>query len=378
MERLKCNIDFVYGIGLLMMSVINILMWCLGYCFLPFSYILMLIFFAVVCVMVAVTSVKYRNQKTRLSTVFAFCMPLIALIFVVSVCLSLELNTSYISWNMIYMEVIFLISMVTALIIFTAVIKHKQLRIVFIVLTSAGGAFLLYVMSIIAVFSSFGYTEVTHTLNSPDEKYSAMVITSDEGALGGSATKVSVRKLDDVSVLFGTLKKSDKTIEFGDWGTEYDISWKDSETLTVNDKDYNVPYAVSIKYKNKDSLRLGVYIPDRKPDFYEDTHGGFHGDGKYVAIYRLTEEEKKLIETDVQLNENWKRIDEKSSKYLYGGAPGIYSEGYTLREIPVIDDGYYITYDKKTWQSTLALSGNYIICEYSIKDNTLYIFELDT
>lgn len=125
-----------------------------------------------------------------------------------------------------------------------------------------------------------------------------------------------------------------------------------------------------------------VYIPSRKPDFNNDTHGGFNGDGDRVSIYVLSDKEVKQITNDLANNKNWKQIDEEISRYLYGGVYGYYAEGFIQSRVPELEDGYYSFYNKQTkscdFSQPGAYSHNYIVYMYSPRDKILYVYELDT
>ena len=124
--------------------------------------------------------------------------------------------------------------------------------------------------------------------------------------------------------------------------------------------------------------KLKIAIPQRKADFREDTHGGFHGDGDTVEIYELTDKEIKTLSEDVKTNSRWKPIDDAAA-VLY---PSEHSGGYLQNNVPQIENGWYCFYDKQTktfeFPAEDVFSYNYIICQYSEKEGKLWIYELDT
>lgn len=70
---------------------------------------------------------------------------------------------------------------------------------------------------------------VTQAVTSPDGAYEAYVLSSDEGALGGS-TSVRVKRLKKT----GIFQRKDKRLQLGEWGETYDLMWIDDNTLSVN------------------------------------------------------------------------------------------------------------------------------------------------
>ena len=80
----------------------------------------------------------------------------------------------------------------------------------------------------------------TDTAKSPDNTYIAWVVSSDQGALGGS-TQVYVRNTQkDIPFVSGMLKTESKNLWSGRWGTEVTLCWEDDDTLMIDGKSYDV------------------------------------------------------------------------------------------------------------------------------------------
>lgn len=126
---------------------------------------------------------------------------------------------------------------------------------------------------------------------------------------------------------------------------------------------------------------LDIYLPSRKADCYEDTHGGFHGDGDIFMSFSLNEKELEKLEKDIEENSNWKTIDEEARAYLYGDAKGVY-KGYLQGRVPELKNGYFCIYDKQTESFSFpkkdSYSRNYVAAVCSIEDKTIYIYGMDT
>lgn len=127
---------------------------------------------------------------------------------------------------------------------------------------------------------------------------------------------------------------------------------------------------------------LDVYFPSRQADYYEDTHGGMVGDGDIFMRFLLNEKEVEKLKADIEENSNWKTIDEEAWAYLYGGAEGVYTEGYLQGWVPEIKSGYFCIYDKQmesfSFPKTGSYSYNYIAAVCSIEDKVIYIYGMDT
>lgn len=127
---------------------------------------------------------------------------------------------------------------------------------------------------------------------------------------------------------------------------------------------------------------LDVYLPSRQADYSEDTHGGMVGDGDIFISFSLTEKEMEKLKQDIEENSNWKTIDEEARAYLYGGAEGVYAEGYLQNWVPELKNGYFCIYDKQTesfsFPKTGSYSYNYIAAVCSIEDKVIYIYGMDT
>ena len=102
---------------------------------------------------------------------------------------------------------------------------------------------IVYLSFFAFVFGSIGQNTVTNTVESPNGKYYAQVVDSDQGALGGD-TLVCVYSSREINLGLLIIKKQPHTIYSGDWG-EYKnmkIEWKDDNCLLINNEEYKVDY----------------------------------------------------------------------------------------------------------------------------------------
>ena len=89
------------------------------------------------------------------------------------------------------------------------------------------------------IFGSFGIDTVVQEEYSPDGKYKAEVVDSDQGALGGSVI-VSSNARPVLDLYFIKVVKKPRCVYSGEWGgyKGMELYWKDSHTLSVNGSEY--------------------------------------------------------------------------------------------------------------------------------------------
>ncbi|HOJ48757.1 MAG TPA: DUF5412 family protein [Bacillota bacterium] len=93
-----------------------------------------------------------------------------------------------------------------------------------------------------SVFGSLSNNIVIKSVSSPDNSYTAEVISSDQGAFGGN-TFVNIHfNRKSVNLLFGGFAKHSERIYSGKYGEYEDlqISWKDNHTLIINGAEYKI------------------------------------------------------------------------------------------------------------------------------------------
>ena len=69
------------------------------------------------------------------------------------------------------------------------------------------------------------------------------------------------------------------------------------------------------------SRSLGIEIPKDIKIEYEDTHGGFHGDGETVAVVEFNNSIGEDIQSEMLNNEDWNKLplSENLDLIMYGG-----------------------------------------------------------
>ena len=111
-----------------------------------------------------------------------------------------------------------------------------------------------------------------------------------------------------------------------------------------------------------DNLHLSVANGDIT--HYEDTHGGFLGDGEAIAAFTASEENAAFIE------ENWRAdfADEQVLGNLFGEGGVLESRGFSLPE-----NGLFYFED-----SGNGLSINFVFAVYNPETRAVYYCRLDT
>lgn len=119
--------------------------------------------------------------------------------------------------------------------------RHLALRIVALVIAGALTVPTAFLGFIVLIFGSIGQNTVVQSVESPEGNYTALVINSDQGALGGD-TLVEVQEKGGVNLLVLRIEKKPQRVYSGQWG-EFDnmkLSWKDEGCLVINGTEYAI------------------------------------------------------------------------------------------------------------------------------------------
>ncbi|MFH5835333.1 hypothetical protein ACHAL6_04550 [Proteiniclasticum sp. C24MP] len=144
-------------------------------------------------------------------------------------------------------------------------------------------------------------------------------------------------------------------------------------------------HPLSIQKRISDST--GISIPHSMRIDYEDTHGGFHGDGETTAIVAFHEDASKDVRAEISENMNWLRLplEESLDIMMYGGVKDgiLYTYEYAeLLSMPRIENGYWYFEDRLpegSLKELLALpSYNFTVAVYDFDTDILYYLEVDT
>jgi len=151
-----------------------------------------------------------------------------------------------------------------------------------------------------------------------------------------------------------------------------------------------LPVFFSQSINKRMSKSLGIDIPGNIEIDYEDTHGGFHGDGETIANIKFGKSIAENIRKEMADNTDWNSLplSESLEIMMYGGVKEGTDYTYNFAELlsmPRIVNGYWF-YEDRQPESTLSrgnqdliplLSYNFTIAIYDLDTDTLYYLEND-
>lgn len=137
--------------------------------------------------------------------------------------------------------------------------------------------------------------------------------------------------------------------------------------------------------------RLFMTLPEKVAIEYDDSHGGFHGDGEFFAKVTFTEGQAKDFLNSIRDNEKWYTLpmEKDLSLLVFGGKDGDMTYGYgsdKMKPAQDIKNGVYFFRDRYVEQYKNDVSSgllkrfsyNYSIGIYDKDNRILYVYELDT
>lgn len=143
------------------------------------------------------------------------------------------------------------------------------------------------------------------------------------------------------------------------------------------------PHSINKEISNS----LGINIPLFLKIEYEDSHGGFHGDGVTLAKVQLESKHAKKILSAIKDNDHWKLIplSENVEREIYGGED--YESNLAKKlGMPKIQNGYWIFIDRYNGENKVTdgeglfprYSANYTVGIYDADSDTLYYCKFDS
>jgi hypothetical protein len=132
-------------------------------------------------------------------------------------------------------------------------------------------------------------------------------------------------------------------------------------------------------------------IPNDALVEYEDTHGGFHGDGQTFAKFVLDASDAKNILKSLTNHPNWRKLplSENLNLIIYGGEKDGVEYCHNFAEklgIPHLETGYWFFFDRHSKstcpESDIHLfersSFNFTLALYDPGAKTIYYLKYDT
>ena len=112
MNKVKTSINSVIGIIMIALSAINLIMSRLDYMYRPRSYIVFGIVYLIMTVCIAFFSIKYRNDANKVSKNFASFLPIIALVYLITLIFSFDLSIDHKTYSILYYEMLFAVTII--------------------------------------------------------------------------------------------------------------------------------------------------------------------------------------------------------------------------------------------------------------------------
>lgn len=148
-----------------------------------------------------------------------------------------------------------------------------------------------------------------------------------------------------------------------------------------------VGYSLSIN--RKISKDLEIKLPKKLEIEWEDSHGGFHGDGVTLAKVRLNDKDMNKLVKSIQDSWNKTPITENIKLEFYGGKKDNMNYGSKLAkdlEMPEIKNGYWIFIDRHNQDREFTkgenlyprYSANYSFGLVDVDTNILYYIKFDS
>ncbi len=134
--------------------------------------------------------------------------------------------------------VFLLVTSICVLVVTFNLCRYFAISVLIGVISAIAYIFVLIFGFFALIFGGIRQDTVVEEVESPDGRYTAVVISSNQGALGGD-TLVSIEYNSKNGVwLFSEAKKDPKTIYSGDWGEHetLDIQWLGENILSINGK----------------------------------------------------------------------------------------------------------------------------------------------
>ena len=117
-EKIKSNMNLLVGILTIFLSLLNIIICRLDYIYRPKSYILFFVIYIILSSVFTHFSVKYKNYASKTSRRLASFMPLITLVYLITLFYCFDLKIDNRMNNIFYYELLFVICLLSSLIFF--------------------------------------------------------------------------------------------------------------------------------------------------------------------------------------------------------------------------------------------------------------------
>ena len=239
-NKIKTNINSITGIIMIILSALNLILVKFDYTYRPNNYTVFYVINLIIAVFIMFFSIKYRSCAGKTSKIFASFLPIIVLVYVVTLLFSFDFINDYRTYSLLYYEMMLIVTLAFSLTIFFVYNKVLWLKIVVGVISFALILVFGFILLVTMFVSNIGESKVLQTVKSPDGTYVAVSISHDEGALGGD-TCVRVRNnKNQIPLLLGSVIREEQQLWTGPWGKSPNLKWEDANTLLINNVSYDM------------------------------------------------------------------------------------------------------------------------------------------
>jgi len=225
----------LYFAFLLFMSAFLIILLSFGYSFAVSNGAVWLIINILVEGTLTILCILNRKHSTKTLNTMSQLLPLFSLAYI---CI-LALLVTGIPHNLLTLHALF--CFVSCYVISLLYKNTDDFRIVYIMLNSILLCLFLAISPWILMFGSLSQKTIVNEIASPNGLYSAIIIYSDQGALGGNLLVDIEYNISQINLGFGRFTKTKRIYVGG--GRSYDtmaFEWQDNHTLLIRGDPYNI------------------------------------------------------------------------------------------------------------------------------------------
>lgn len=245
--KVKSKYNIFIGVLFIALTLINLFIYKSGYTYRPKNYVFFIIIFFAIIAGATLLSIKLKKYANKISKIFVCIMPILSLLYVASLMFSFDLSVNYKTYAIVYYELMFAFLMISSFIMFFVYSTNKWLKICAGIVGAVIASIFVFIFFISLIFANFGESNILQDIHSPNNTYSAVAISLDEGALGGDNV-VYVRNIQkDINLLIGNLNSQRQQIWMGDWSDVPTLEWADDNNLLINNKEYDVAEFLNTK-----------------------------------------------------------------------------------------------------------------------------------
>ena len=245
--KFKSNYNIFIGVLFVALTLINLFIYTAGYTYRPKNYLFFIIIIFAIIAGATALSIKLKQYTNKISKIFAYIMPILSLLYAVSLIFSFDLSVNYKTYDIVYYDLMFIFLMSSSFLIFFVYSTNKWLKVCAGIVGAITASIFGFMFFIRLIFANFGESNILQDIYSPNNTYSAVAISLDEGALGGNNV-VYVRNIQkDINLLIGNLNSQRQQIWIGDWGDVPTLEWIDDNNLLINNKEYDVAEFLNTK-----------------------------------------------------------------------------------------------------------------------------------